>query len=200
VTQRDVTELAGPEAIALEQLAVDDDPRADAAADADDDKIVRPRPAMERQLRERGRVAVVRDDHRHVIATLDERPESEVGPVQVHRPSDGARPGVDDARRADADPEEWRPGIGVQGVDKLEDEVDGGFAVAALERQGRGPQDLATEVDDGAAETAPRRGRGRSAGGLQGRREGGSATCRRWIVRDRPPRSGRPRSGLRRGR
>jgi hypothetical protein len=60
--------------------------------------------------------------------------------------------GIDDAGCADADPEEWRPGIGAQSVDELKDEVDSRFAVTAFERQARRPQDLATQVDDGAAE------------------------------------------------
>jgi hypothetical protein len=63
--QRNVTELAGAEPIALEQLAVEDDPGPDATPDPDDDEVVRPRPAIEGELRERGGVAVVRHDDRH---------------------------------------------------------------------------------------------------------------------------------------
>ena len=90
--------------------------------------------------------------HRHAVAALDERPEAQVGPVEVHRPADGARAGVDDARRADADAEERRPVIGAQGVDELEDELDGGLAVAPFEGQMDGAQDVAAQVDDRAAE------------------------------------------------
>ena len=81
-----------------------------------------------------------------------ERPEAEVGPVQVDRPADGPRARVDDAGRADADAEEGGPVIGAQGVDKLEDELDGGVAVASFEGQVDRAQDVAAQVDDGAAE------------------------------------------------
>ena len=115
-------------------------------------RLFGPRPAIEGQLGERGRVAVVGDHDRHAVALLDERPEAEVGPVEVHRPADGARAGVDDAGRADADPEERGPVIGAQGVDEFEDELDGGIAVAPLEGQVDGAQDVAAQVDDRAAE------------------------------------------------
>ena len=117
-----------------------------------DDQVVRPWPSMEGQLGERSHVAVVGDHHRHAVAALDERPEADVGPVEVHRPADRARAGVDDAWRADADAEEGGPGIGAQGVDKFEDELDGGFAIATFEGQVDGAQDVAVQVDDRAAE------------------------------------------------
>ena len=97
-------------------------------------------------------MAVVGDHDRHAVALLEQRPEAEVGPVEVHRPADGPRARVDDAGRADADPEEGGPVIGAQGVDKLEDELDGGFAVPSFEGQVDRAEDLAAQVDDGAAE------------------------------------------------
>ena len=97
-------------------------------------------------------MAVVGDDDRHAVALLEQRPEAEVGPVQVDRPADGPRARVDDARRADADAEEGGPVIGAQGVDELEDELDGGIAVASFEGQVDRAEDLAAQVDDGAAE------------------------------------------------
>ena len=133
---RDVAELARAIAVALEQLAIEDDPGADAATHPDHDQVVRPRAAKEGQLGEGGGVTVVGDHDRHAVALLEQRPEAELGPVQVDRPADGPRARVDDAGRADADPEEGRPVIGAQGVDKLEDELDGGVAVSVLRGAG----------------------------------------------------------------
>ena len=62
------------------------------------------------------------------------------------------RAGVDDARRADADAEEGGPVIGAQGVEKFDDELDGGVAVPPFERQADRPEDLAAQVDHGTAE------------------------------------------------
>ena len=146
-----MAELTRTVAIALEELAVEDDPGTDSATHPDHDQVVRPRAAKEGQLGQRGSVTVVRDHDRHAVALLELRPEAEVGPVQ-DRPADGPRAGIDDAWRADADTEEAGPVIGAQGVDKLEDELDGGVAVATLEGQVHGAQDVAVQVDDGAAE------------------------------------------------
>ena len=149
---RDVAELACAVAIALEQLAIEDDPGADPATHPDHDQVVGPRAAKEGQLGEGGRVTVVGDDDRHAVALLEQRPEAELGPVQVDRPADGSRARVDDAGRADADTEEGGPVIGAQGVDELEDELDGGVAVPSFEGQVARAEDLATQVDDGSAE------------------------------------------------
>ena len=149
---RDMAELAGTVSVALEQLAIEDDPGADAATHPDDDQVVGPRAAKERQLGEGGSLTVVGDDDRHAVPLLEERPEAEVRPVQVDRPADGAGARVDDTRRADADPEEGGPVIGAQGVNKLVNEFDGGIAVPSFERQVDRAEDLAAQVDDGATE------------------------------------------------
>ncbi len=128
-----MAELACAIAIALEQLAIEDDPGADPATHLDHDQVVGPRAAKEGQLGEGGSVTVVGDDDRHAVALLEQRPEGELSPVQVDRPADGPRARVDDAGRADADAEEGRPVIGAQGVDKWTDEFDGGIAVPSLE-------------------------------------------------------------------
>ena len=49
-------------------------------------------------------------------------------------------------------PRSGRPVIGAQGVDKLEDELDGRIAVASFEGQVDRAEDLAAQVDDGTAE------------------------------------------------
>ena len=132
---RDVAELARAVPIALEQLAVEDDPRAETATDPDHHQVGGPGAAEERQLGQGGGVAVVGDDHRHAVALLEQRAQAEVGPVEVHRPADDARARVDDPGRADADAEERSVVIGAEGVDQLADELDRGVAVAALEGQ-----------------------------------------------------------------
>ena len=147
-----MAELAGAIAIALEQLAIQDDPGADSATHLDHDQVVGPRAAKEGQLGEGSGVTVVGDDDRHAVALLEQPPEGDVGPVQVDRPADGPGARVDDAGRADADAEERRPVIGAQGVDKLEDELDGRIAVASVEGQVDRAQDLTPQVHDGAAE------------------------------------------------
>ena len=149
---RDVAELAGAVAIALEQLAIEDDPGADPATHLDHDQVVGPGAAEEGQLGEGGSMTVVGDDDRHAVAPLEQRPEAELGPVQVDRPADGAGARVDDAGRADADAEKRRRVIGAQRVDELEDELDGGIAVPGFEGQVDRAEDLATQVDDGTAE------------------------------------------------
>ena len=69
---RDVAELARAVAVALEQLAVEDDPGADPATHLDHDQVVGPGAAKERQLGERGRVTVVGDHDRHAVALLEQ--------------------------------------------------------------------------------------------------------------------------------
>ena len=128
-----MAELARAITIALEQLAVEDDPGADPATHLDHDQVVGPRAAEEGQLGEGGSVTVVGDHDRHAVALLEQRPEAELRPVQVDRPADGPGARVDDAGRADADPEEGGPVIGAQGIEELDDELDGGIAVPSFE-------------------------------------------------------------------
>ena len=146
-----MADLARAVAIALEQLAIEDDPGADAATHPDHDQVVRPRPAKEGQLREGGSVTVVGHHDRHAVTLLELWPEAEVGPVQ-DGPADGPRARVDDAGRTDADPEEGRPVIGAQGIDKFEDELQSCLAITPIERKVDGAQDVAAQVDDRAAE------------------------------------------------
>ena len=147
-----MAELAGAVTIALEQLAVEDDPGPDPATDPDHDQVGGSRATVEGQLGQGGSVTVVGHDDRHAVALLEERPEREVGPVEVDRPADDPRARVDDPRRADADAQEGRRIVGAQGVDKPEHELDRGVAVAPLEGQVDRAQDLASQVHDGTAE------------------------------------------------
>ena len=66
-----MADLARARAIALEQLALEDDSGTDAAADADDDQVVRPRDAAERALGDSRGLRVVGDDHGHAEALRD---------------------------------------------------------------------------------------------------------------------------------
>src|SRR5205823_1839091 len=65
---RYVAELACAVPIALEQLAVEDDPGADPATHFDHDQVVGPGTAEEGQLGEGGSVTVVGDHDRHAVA------------------------------------------------------------------------------------------------------------------------------------
>ena len=114
-------------------------------------RLFGPRAAKEGQLGEGGSVTVVGDDDRHAVALLELRPEAELSPVQ-DGPADGPRARIDDAGRADADPEEVGPVIGAQGVDKLEDELERCVAIPPVEGKVDGAQDVAAQVDDGTAE------------------------------------------------
>src|SRR6478609_8190073 len=98
-------------------------------------------------------MAVVGHDHGHAVARLDERTEAQVCPVEIHRRAHSAGATVDDARRTDPDTEEWRSIIGAERIDKVEEELEGGFAVTPFEGEVDRPQDLAAEVDDCAAES-----------------------------------------------
>ena len=147
-----MAELAGAVPVALEQLAVEDDPGAHAAAHADDDQVGGPGPAEERELGERGRMAVVGDHDRDAEPLLEQRSEAQLGPVQVHGPADGPRAGVDDTGCADADAEPRGLLTGTEGVHELHDELDGGVAVGTLEREVDRAEDLAMQIDDRAPE------------------------------------------------
>ena len=64
----DVADLAGAVAVAAEQLVAEDEAGADAAADLDDDEVLRPLVAAEQVGREGGRAAVVGDDRGEAVA------------------------------------------------------------------------------------------------------------------------------------
>ncbi len=63
----DVADLAGPEAVAVEELAIEHEAGADPVPDLDRDQVCRPVLALEQVRRERGGPAVVGDDRRQVV-------------------------------------------------------------------------------------------------------------------------------------
>ena len=86
----DMADLAGAVAVATEQLAVEDEAGADAAADLDRDEVVGPLVATEQERREGRGTAVVGDDRREAVVGGEDRAEREVGPGEVDRPADRA--------------------------------------------------------------------------------------------------------------
>src|SRR3954451_4129192 len=148
---RDMPELARAIAIALEELAIQDDPGADAAADPDHDEVVRAWAAKEGELGQGGGMTVVRGDDPRPGALFELRPEAKLRPVQ-DRPADGARAGIDHTRRTDTDPEEWRAVVVAQRIHEAKDELDSCVTVASVEWQVDRAQDLPAQVDDRSAE------------------------------------------------
>src|SRR4029079_12539086 len=95
---------------------------------------------------------VVGDVRRHAIALAHDLAEGQVAPIEVDGLADRPGPAVDETRRPDPDPEQ-RGGAAVEElVEKLEDELDGGVAVASVDRQLHASADLAAEVDQAAGE------------------------------------------------
>src|SRR6185369_10516300 len=155
VDDRDVADLAGAEAVALEQRAVEDEARPDPPPDLDRDEVLRALALRaKRVLGERGRLAVIRDVGRQAIPLVEEAAERQVLPVQVDGPSDRAGPRVNETRRADTDAEGRRGGFGEELVDEAEDEVERGVTVAAVDRLLDDAPDLAAEVDERARDDA----------------------------------------------
>ena len=131
----DVADLAGPEAVATEQLAVEHQPGADPVPDLDRDQVVRPLVALEQERGEGGGPAVVGDDRRQAVVVGEALAERQVRPGQVDRPADRAV-AVDDARRADADPQDRAVRAGEELVDQVVDDGHRGVAVRAVEVAG----------------------------------------------------------------
>ena len=102
-----VADLAGAEAVAVEELAIEDDAGADPSADLDRDEVRSARAGRARVAEqldgERRGAAVVGQLGGDAVPLPHEVAERQVLPVEVDGPADGAGRGVDDARRADAD-------------------------------------------------------------------------------------------------
>ena len=156
VDDHGVPDLPGAEAVAVEDLALDDDPGTDAQADLHRHEAGGAPAPLEQVLGERRGARVVGDARRQPGALGQDPGEREVLPVEVDRPADRAGGGVHEARRADADAED-RAGLGGQ-HDELVDQ--GGqrrerlVAVEAVGGHLAGRADLAAEVDEGAGEHA----------------------------------------------
>ena len=78
-----VAQLPGPEPIADEKPAVEDDARPDAPADMDDDQVRFVSVVAEREFSQGGGLAVVGDMNRHMISAGQPIPQLEFAPIQV---------------------------------------------------------------------------------------------------------------------
>ena len=149
-----MSNLARAKAVALEQLAVQDETGSDAATDPDDRHVVGSPIRSEDVLGKRRSLAVVGDIDGQLVALADEAAERQVLPVEADRPADGSGDRVDDPGRADADAHQR----GVVCLDEFVHqpmyEFDRLVAVAAIERDPGRPAELAPEVDDLAAKFA----------------------------------------------
>jgi hypothetical protein len=115
----------------VEELPVQDDSRADAVADVDDDEVrVGAVAVAERVLADRRRLAVVQHRRGQPVALGQQLAERQVAPVQVDRVHDHAVARVDEARGSDADADERPRGRRHQAVEQLVDRGEGGVAVA----------------------------------------------------------------------
>src|SRR6185436_17411902 len=122
-----------------------------AAPDLDRHEVAGAAPAEELD-RERGGARVVGDPDGHAVALAEQVAERQVLPLEVDSLADRAGRRVDDARRPDADAEE---GLGPwldQRVDQLIDDREGRVAIEAGDGSLDDALDLASEVDDRAAE------------------------------------------------
>ena len=118
VVDRDVADLAGRGAVAVEEHALEDEPGTDTEADAQDQEAAVGGAAVG-VLGQRGDVGVVGDVHRDAGGASDLAGQVGAVPAEVGGVEHGAAV-VDDARRADADAED-RP---VAAVDQGAGELD----------------------------------------------------------------------------
>ncbi len=129
-----MSDLAGARAVALEQLTAEDDACADAAANADDDQVVRPRIGAERALGNGSRLRVVGNHDGNAEVLCDHAAQGQVRPVEIDRPAHDAGARVDQARRADADAQNRVVAVAPdETVDQAVDDLNCLRAVAALE-------------------------------------------------------------------
>ena len=143
----DVADLAGTVAVAAEQLAIEDETRADAAPDLDRDEVAWPVLAVEQERRDGRRAAVVGDDRREPYRSCEERRRA-AGRSTTRLTAQRIVPSVvDDARRADTDAEDRLVRAGQDLVDQVVDEVEGRVAVGAVEVARRPAADLAAQVE-----------------------------------------------------
>ena len=153
VDDRGVADLARAEPVALEQLAAEHDPRADAVADLDRDEVGRPAADVEQVLAHGRGARVVGDEGGEPGPLGQEAAQREVLPVEVDGPADLAVGGVDEARGPDADAQEAAGGcLGDELVDEPLDRPQRGLAVATLDRHLDAAQDPAPQVHEGADE------------------------------------------------
>ena len=101
-----VADLASPGAIALVQLAIEDDAGTDSPPHSDHDQAVRPRSCAVRAFGDGRGLRVVGHDNGHAVTLGDHAAQGQIRPVEVDRPAHDAGARVDEARRADADAED----------------------------------------------------------------------------------------------
>ena len=168
VDDHGVADLAGAEAVAVEELAPEDDAGADAQADLDRDEVRRAPPALEQVLGQ-GRGARVVGDARRAGRCARVRIEASGRSCQSRLTAQRIVPvvGVHEARRPDADAEE-RAGLGRQRDQRVDEAGQRGQGVVAVEAVRR---DLARRA-------GPRRG-GRRARRRTRARRGRRAITRR---------------------
>ena len=152
-----MADLARSPAVAVEQLPVQDDARADAVADVDDHQaLVRPVAVAERVLADRRRLAVVQHRRRQPVAIAQELAEREVPPVEVDRVHDDAAARVDEAGRSDSDADERPRRRRDEPVEHFVDRAERGVAVARGDRQVDRVANLAAQVDERSVEAVLR--------------------------------------------
>jgi hypothetical protein len=145
-----VADLAGREAVAHHQVAVEHQTGADTLADLDEEEAALGGPTQP-ELAERGGVGVVGHVDRDAQGLGQDGGQLDALPPEVGGLEDDAG-GIDDARAADADAEEGPVG-GVGEIDaQLGGQVEGGVAPPAVPLRRPAVEHLAAEVDQGGSE------------------------------------------------
>ena len=140
-----MADLAGREAVAHDQMAVEHQPGADTLPDLEDEEAA-VGGAAEAQLAEHRGVGVVGDVHRDGEVLVQRGGQAQLEPAEVGGLDHDAA-GVDDARAADADAEQRPVGrvgqVGAEDADHLDRRVAG----AAVAFGDPAVEDLAGQVD-----------------------------------------------------
>src|SRR4029453_16318314 len=145
-----VADLAGREAVAHHEVAVEDQPGADAVADLDQEEAALRGPTQP-ELAERGGVGVVGDVDGDGERLRQAGGQVGVVPAQVGCFEDNAG-GVDHAGAADADAQEGAGGGAGEVDTERGGQLERGGGSPAVPRRRPAVEDLAAEVDEGGGE------------------------------------------------
>ena len=141
----------------------------------------------ERPLGERGRLRVIGDVDRQARPLTQPGAQMELVPIEVDRPTDRARGGVDESRGPDPDAQGWLPRRPNQPVDHLVQPDERLVAVPAVQRQSLPMADVSREVDHRTPDLALTHMHPDQLPGVARVSGAGWAPCRRWTGRARSP-------------
>ncbi len=133
--------------VAVEELSIQDDARADAVPDLDHDEILFVAALAKGMLGQGSHLRVVGDIDGQVVTLLEQIAQGQVLPVEVDGAAHDALLRIHQARCADADAQQGAAGCRDQFVDEIVNERQRRRAVPAIEGQGGLVSDVAPQVD-----------------------------------------------------